>query len=321
MNHLPLPRIRLTRRARLLVSAGLVAAGCGLAYAGLSAGGDAPARPVASNVDALLPASADTLPPMRPVAADLAAGLPAAHPDVVAVPRLGIRAAVIDTGQRADGTPETPPLDRPADVGWYTASVTPGEHGASVMFGHLDTRTGTAVFHHLGTLTAGDLIQVLRADGKVAEFTVEKTAVYPREDFPEDAVYDDPGYPALRLVTCAGTFDRRTQQYSANVVVFARLSSVDQQLAEAAGAAPPATPAKPERPERPEKPVETAQAKPAAEKALAGPTEKTVETKATGTEAAQTPATKTGAPKTEPAKASPAPSPAPAPPVVLRRAQ
>lgn len=106
------------------------------------------------------------------------------------------------------------------------------------MWGHLDTRKGTAVFQDLSKLTPGDTIQVTRADNRVATFTVERSAVYPREAVPPDALYDDPGYPALRLVTCGGRFDTANQEYTSNVVVFARLSSATAPLREGSADAP-----------------------------------------------------------------------------------
>jgi hypothetical protein len=36
-------------------------------------------------------------------------------------------------------------------------------------------------------------------------------------------VYGPIPYPALRLITCGGDFDRRARSYRNNVIVFARL--------------------------------------------------------------------------------------------------
>ena len=41
--------------------------------------------------------------------------------------------------------------------------------------------------------------------------------------FPTDAVYGNPGYPALRLITCGGPFDAATGSYLDNIIVYAHL--------------------------------------------------------------------------------------------------
>lgn len=146
-------------------------------------------------------------------------------PTLLTIPALGIKAPVVVTGTDPDGVPETPPFDRPDEVGWYGRTASPGSPGASVIWGHLDTPKQTAVFIYLKDLRPGALIRVARDDNTEAAFTVERVASYPDEGFPSDLVYDDPGYPALRLITCGGVFDRKTREYLSTVIVFARLTT------------------------------------------------------------------------------------------------
>jgi sortase (surface protein transpeptidase) len=146
-------------------------------------------------------------------------------PTLLTIPALGIKAAVVVTGTDPDGVPETPPFDRPDEVGWYGRTASPGSDGASVIWGHLDTPKQTAVFLYLKDLRPGAQIRVARDDGTEATFAVSRVATYPDEAFPSDVVYDDPGYPALRLITCGGAFDRKNRAYLSTVVVFARLTA------------------------------------------------------------------------------------------------
>ncbi|MFF5186958.1 class F sortase [Streptomyces sp. NPDC000345] len=115
-----------------------------------------------------------------------------------------------------------PPEDEPELVGWYAAGPTPGERGTAVAVGHLDTDHGPAVFAGLSELRRGRLIQVRRADGRTAVYTVDALRRYEKAHFPNGEVYGDRGRPELRLITCGGTFDRRTG-YNGNLVVFAHL--------------------------------------------------------------------------------------------------
>ncbi len=87
---------------------------------------------------------------------------------------------------------------------------------------HVDSRNGPAVFFRLGELRRGDRVTVVRADDTRARFTVERSARYPKPRFPTARVYGPTRRPALRLITCSGTFDRASGHYLDNTVVFAR---------------------------------------------------------------------------------------------------
>ncbi|MEU3507399.1 class F sortase [Streptomyces longwoodensis] len=151
--------------------------------------------------------------------------LPASRPTTFGVPALGIRAPVI--GLRLDGHRQlsTPPVDRPKLVGWYQAGPTPGEPGTAIAVGHRDTRTGPAVFAALAEVKPGNHIEVGRADGRTAVYTVDRVRVFDKSGFPDKEVYGPSGRAELRVITCGGLFTRRTG-YTSNVVVFAHLTAV-----------------------------------------------------------------------------------------------
>jgi hypothetical protein len=151
------------------------------------------------------------------------APMPRSAPMRVVIGRLGVNAPLMPVGLAEDGTVATPPFARPYTAGWYTGSVTPGQSGTAVIVGHVDTHTGPAVFYPISLTRPGDQVAVTRADHTTAEFTVDDIRVIPRDEFDETTVYAATGRPELRLITCGGTFDRATQQYSSNVVVFAHL--------------------------------------------------------------------------------------------------
>jgi len=139
------------------------------------------------------------------------------------IPRIGVHTDLTRLGLNPDGTVEVPPVESDAPAGWYENSVIPGEIGAAVILGHVDSASdGPAVFYLLGTLRRGDRISVLRADGTVARFAVADTAQYPKSRFPTSLVYGPTAYPALRLVTCGGSFDRIHHSYRDNIIVSAR---------------------------------------------------------------------------------------------------
>ena len=108
------------------------------------------------------------------------------------------------------------------DIGWWTTGPRPGERGAAVMVGHVDSVDGPAVFYRLSSLRKGATISVRRADKTEETFVVSKVESYPKDDFPDQQVYRTGGRPALHLVTCSGVYDPSTG-YRDNVVVFANL--------------------------------------------------------------------------------------------------
>jgi sortase (surface protein transpeptidase) len=163
------------------------------------------------NVPAPSP-STSTRQPARP-------GKPPARLDI---PAIGVHTAVTSIGLRPDGTLDTPPLRSDAPAGWYRGSATPGAPGPAIIVGHVDTaRDGPAVFFRLRELKPGDEIEVRGDSRTVVTFKVTKVASYLKKAFPSEAVYGPTPGPALRLITCGGSFDRDRGSYRSNIVVFA----------------------------------------------------------------------------------------------------
>lgn len=156
-------------------------------------------------------------PSLRPLHRSRATGL--------AIPFLDIDAQVMALRLDRDRRLPAPPDDHPNLVGWYDEGPSPGEQGTAVAVGHLDTDTGPAVFAGLTELKPGRPVEVRRADGRTAVYTVDAIKKYEKKDFPDREVYGPRGRPELRLITCGGTYDRRTG-YSGNVVVFAHLTKI-----------------------------------------------------------------------------------------------
>ncbi|WP_430783391.1 class F sortase [Actinoplanes sp. G11-F43] len=151
-----------------------------------------------------------------------AGGMARSVPVRLRIPAIEVNTELMSLGLRADGTLQVPPLRGDAPAGWYRHSPTPGEAGASVIAGHVDTaRDGAAVFYRLRELGVGDRVEVRRKDGSTARFAVTRVAVFAKRDFPSDQVYATVPHAGLRLITCGGVFDRGEGSYRSNVVVFA----------------------------------------------------------------------------------------------------
>lgn len=147
-----------------------------------------------------------------------------AHSETAPPVRLRIPSIDVDTrlealGQAPDLSLEVP--RQPSSAGWWAGGPRPGQVGPAVILGHVDSKSGPAVFFRLGELEAGDEVLVERADGTTAHFRVTTLDRYHKAEFPSELVYYPTVEPELRLVTCGGPFDPSTGHYRDNLVVFA----------------------------------------------------------------------------------------------------
>jgi sortase (surface protein transpeptidase) len=137
----------------------------------------------------------------------------------IEIPAIDVRSRLDRVDLKRDGT-IAPPRDWDI-AAWYRRGVRPGQRGAAVILGHVDSVNGPAVFHRLHELTAGDVIRVVRKDGTKVRFAVRRSAHYPKTRFPTSEVYLPTREPTLRLITCGGRFDPAKRSYRSNLVVFA----------------------------------------------------------------------------------------------------
>jgi len=175
-------------------------------------GGREPAGPALPRATATATATATVRPAPPP-------SRRAAPPVRIEIAAIGVRAPVIRLGLNRDGTLEVP-TDF-GDTGWWSGGSRPGEPGPAVIAGHVDGRTGPAVFFRLGRLRAGDPIVIVRRDGTRVRFRVQRAARYRKAAFPTARVYGATRGPTLRLITCSGAFDRASGHYLDNTVVYA----------------------------------------------------------------------------------------------------
>jgi hypothetical protein len=152
--------------------------------------------------------------------------LPRSVPVSVDIPAIGVSSKLLHLGVGADGMIAVPSLPGQAsDAAWYKYSATPGQIGASVIEGHVDSYLGPAVFFRLGALRPGDNVDVRLADGVTAVFRVTGVREYAKSNFPAKTIYNAAGFAALRMITCGGAFDYATGHYLSSTVVFASLTS------------------------------------------------------------------------------------------------
>jgi sortase (surface protein transpeptidase) len=142
----------------------------------------------------------------------------------IVIPAIGVNAPVMQLGLNADRTIQVPPLSAVNLAGWYKYGASPGQRGAAVIVGHIDSATtGGEVFFRLRYLARGEKVYVTLAGGKTEVFTVDGLQQVPKTAFPSAAVYGPLPYAGLRLVTCGGVFDPAAGSYRSDVIVYAHL--------------------------------------------------------------------------------------------------
>lgn len=150
------------------------------------------------------------------------AALPASDPVRVTIPSLKVESTLERLGLDKNRAMETP--GDPDKAGWYHPGPTPGANGPSVIAGHVTWDGAPTVFFDLARIEPGDTVEVARKDGRTAEFTVDRVATYPKDDFPTVEVYRNLDHAGLRLITCGGDFSEADRRYADNVVVYATLT-------------------------------------------------------------------------------------------------
>lgn len=151
--------------------------------------------------------------------------LPASVPVRLSIPAIGVDAPFTPLTLGTDGRLQAPPEDDTNLAGYYADGPMPGQRGSAIVAGHVDTRTGPAVFLMLSLLKPGATADITRADGLVATFQVDSVQTFSKNAFPDQQVYGNTPDAELRIITCGGSFDHAKQDYKDNVVVFAHLES------------------------------------------------------------------------------------------------
>ncbi|MEU3661307.1 class F sortase [Streptomyces sp. NPDC032940] len=192
---------------------------------------DSSRPPYAPGAGASAPVAAGDPPGDDPPAADAPTAAPSTTPELprsrpvrLVIPEISVDAPFTDLAIGENKQLQPPPADDTNLVGWYAKGVSPGETGTSIIAGHVDTKTSAAVFARLDQLEEGDVFHVERADGRTASFVVDSLETFAKDAFPSSRVYGDADRPEVRLITCAGDYDRTVKDYTDNLVVFAHLT-------------------------------------------------------------------------------------------------
>lgn len=144
-------------------------------------------------------------------------------PRYIIIDKLDIKARVKRMGVGADNAVQTP--KNIFDTGWYDGSAKPGETGATFINGHVSGPTQRGIFYKIKNLRTGDPIVIEKGDGSKLTYIVASSESFPVDQVDMNKVLRPYGNAkkGLTLMTCGGSFDRTTQEYTERVVVYATL--------------------------------------------------------------------------------------------------
>jgi hypothetical protein len=220
------PSRRPSRRTWLVLALVLAVVGAVALVVGIT-GQQSPPQPAAAAAPSTITEPSRAAEPADSIAtqppATAVADAPA--PVSVALPSIGVTSDLLRLGLNDDGSVAVPPLDADDRAGWYERGPAPGAVGPAVILGHVDSAEyGPGVFFDLGALQAGDVVEVGREDGSVAEFVIDRVETHSKNEFPTIDVYGNTDDAQLRLITCGGDFDSAVRSYEDNVIAFASMT-------------------------------------------------------------------------------------------------
>ena len=146
------------------------------------------------------------------------------------VPSAGLKSSIVKVGRTHTGAMGSP--DNPYVIGWLDSSAVPGEDGNALLAGHRDFEdisgnVGTGVCWELVNTVVGDQMIIRDNESNIYYiYTVTDAAtVNPRD--PASAKYlKNTDESIITLITCEGSFNAETHQYSHRRVVVGVLAAV-----------------------------------------------------------------------------------------------
>lgn len=144
-------------------------------------------------------------------------------PASIKIPALDVNTEIEKVGRLENGQMGVPKgFDT---VGWFGEGAKPGAPGNAVMAGHVDSKTGPAIFYKLEDLNKGDEVIVKDNDGKTLTFIVTGKEKYDRKNAPVDKIFDYSYGSKLNLITCTGNFNRNEGTHEERLVVYTELKN------------------------------------------------------------------------------------------------
>jgi LPXTG-site transpeptidase (sortase) family protein len=143
-------------------------------------------------------------------------------PKYIKISKIGVNARVLRMSVNSKNQLMAP--GNIYDAGWYENSAKPGDAGGAMLIdGHVHGPTKPGVFMNLKKLQAGDEITIVRGDDHTFKYKIVNSIAYDANnvDMNRLLVSADTSKPGLNLITCTGSIEKGTTEYTQRLAVFA----------------------------------------------------------------------------------------------------
>ncbi len=146
------------------------------------------------------------------------------------VPSAGLKSSIVRVGRTNTGAMGSP--DNPYVIGWLDSSAKPGEDGNMLLAGHRDFEDSEG---NVGTGVCWELINTVEGDHMLVHdsarniyyvYTVTEVATVNPRDRASARYLQNTEQHVVTLITCEGSFNAETHQYSHRRVVVGELTNV-----------------------------------------------------------------------------------------------
>lgn len=145
------------------------------------------------------------------------------EPKTIRISDIKVNANIQYVGLNEDGSVGVPSNEK--EVAWYMFGPRPGEVGNSVIIGHRDSSTNpNGVFRRLNELSVGDVIEVTDTNNNILKFKVVKKSAYQDKNSPIKEIFGSTEKKMLNLITCYGSWNDKTNNYTQRIVVYSELA-------------------------------------------------------------------------------------------------
>lgn len=144
------------------------------------------------------------------------------EPALLKLPSIGAEGFIQKVGIDQNGEVAVP--NNVHLAGWFSKSAKPGQPGLSVIDGHVNGVSTQAIFARLHELQPGSQFEVTLANASQLRYEVAESKTVLAK---EAATYLFSQHPSigsqLNLITCAGAYDQKADNYDKRLIVSARL--------------------------------------------------------------------------------------------------
>ncbi len=154
-----------------------------------------------------------------------------AIPVSVDIPTLGVHAThLMPLGVNKNGSMQTPPVDQPMTLGWYTRGAhacTPGPNEVPfALAGHINgSGHKPGILTDLKNLKTGAAVTIGLSNGSSCTYRIKQLAQVRKTAFPTNTIWGRTPAAELRIVSCGGAYIGPPLYYEDNLVGEGTLNS------------------------------------------------------------------------------------------------